>query len=75
MEDCKPCPFATTSKPGATKQEECVPTSQACPVGQMAVGNAVSKQQCSCLPGYGGKQGGLEWKSTSRSDYSTCWCN
>jgi hypothetical protein len=57
MEDCKPCPFGHTSRPGTRHIEECEPVPQACPVGQIALLGAVSPQQCVCLPGHGGKTG------------------
>lgn len=55
MEDCKPCPFGFTSRPGARGVEECVPIPQSCPVGQVALIGAVSSEQCVCLPGHGGE--------------------
>jgi hypothetical protein len=51
MEDCKPCPFGHTSRPGARTREECEPIPQPCPVGQVALLGAVSPAQCVCLPG------------------------
>jgi hypothetical protein len=53
MEDCKPCPFGTTSAAGIDDSEKCVPVAQACPVGMFAPENAVAPQQCQCYPGYG----------------------
>jgi hypothetical protein len=55
MEDCKPCPFGFTSRPGARGVEECVPVPQACPVDQVPLVGAVSPAQCVCLPGHGGE--------------------
>jgi hypothetical protein len=55
MEDCKPCRFGRTSSAGATSEAQCVEAAQACPVGQIPVGDAVSGAQCGCLPGYGGE--------------------
>lgn len=55
MEDCKPCPFGYTSRPGSRGREECEPIPQACPVGQIALAGAVSASQCVCLPGHGGE--------------------
>lgn len=57
MEDCKPCPFGKTTRPGARSVDECEPVPQACPVGQIALPGAVSPSQCVCLPGHGGKTG------------------
>lgn len=51
MEDCKPCPFGHTSRPGARTVEECEPIPQPCPVGQVALLGAVGPSQCVCLPG------------------------
>jgi hypothetical protein len=53
MEDCKPCPFGTTSAPGTDRVEKCVPVPQSCPVGMYAPANAVDDDQCSCYPGFG----------------------
>lgn len=69
MEDCKPCAFGRTSKAGAASAEECVEAAQACPVGQIAVGDAVSEQQCACLPGYGGT---LLLLCDTSADVETC---
>jgi hypothetical protein len=56
MEDCKPCPFGTTSKAGSvTADEDCVPVAQPCPVGQIAPPSAVSAEHCACVPGFGGE--------------------
>jgi hypothetical protein len=57
MEDCIPCPFGQTSRAGAERRHECVPESQTCPIGQIAPPDAVSAEQCGCLPGYGGMWG------------------
>jgi len=57
MEDCKPCPFGKTTRPGARSADECEPVPQACPVGQIALPGAVSPSQCVCLPGHGGETG------------------
>jgi hypothetical protein len=56
FEDCKPCPFGTTSDFGATGKDECRPVAQTCPVGQIARPGAVSSVECGCIPGYGGKR-------------------
>lgn len=55
LEDCVPCPFGYTSAPGTTSWKGCVPAAQECPVGQLAPLGAVSKEECGCLPGHGGK--------------------
>lgn len=55
MEDCKPCPFGTTSMPGAKHIKDCEPIPQECPVGQVALLGAVAASQCVCLPGHGGR--------------------
>jgi hypothetical protein len=55
MEDCKPCPFGTTSAAGSTDKSDCRPEAQKCPVGQIAPLDAVSADECHCLPGYGGE--------------------
>jgi hypothetical protein len=54
MEDCKPCPFGHTSRPGADAPEECQRIAQPCPIGQIAPPFAVSADQCACMPGFGG---------------------
>jgi hypothetical protein len=54
MEDCQPCPFGTSSKAGAESSFDCVPVAQKCPPGQIAAPGAESREQCGCLPGYGG---------------------
>jgi hypothetical protein len=54
MEDCQPCPFGTSSKAGAETTFDCVPVAQKCPPGQIAAPDAESREQCGCLPGYGG---------------------
>lgn len=51
----RPCPFGQTSRAGAESAKECVPESQKCPIGQIAPPDAVSPEQCGCLPGYGGE--------------------
>lgn len=56
LEDCKPCPFAQTSAPGACGVNECKPVIHPCPIGQFAPMGAVSQDQCSCYPGFGGEQ-------------------
>lgn len=54
LSECLACNFTLTSAPGAQSEEECVPAAQPCPIGQIAPPNAVSAEQCACLPGYGG---------------------
>jgi hypothetical protein len=55
MEDCKPCPFGTTSAEGSAAKEQCqVPVQQACPIGQWAPEGAVSAEECRCYTGFGG---------------------
>lgn len=54
LEQCKPCAFGTTSAAGSTSQKQCQRSPQACPIGQWAPENAVSKEQCICYPGFGG---------------------
>jgi hypothetical protein len=55
MEDCKPCPFGTTSAEGSTAKHQCeVPVQQACPIGQWAPEGAVSAEECRCYKGFGG---------------------
>lgn len=56
LDGCLPCPFGTTSKPGARSAEECTSHTleQPCPVGQVAPPGAVSAAQCGCMAGYGG---------------------
>jgi len=55
MEDCKPCPFGTTSQPGTATAQNCEAASQPCPIGQIAPAGSVSAEQCACKPGFGGK--------------------
>ena len=55
LEDCKPCPFGTTSDVATTTRELCKPVAQKCPVGQIAPPDAFSIEQCGCMPGYGGE--------------------
>jgi len=55
LEECKICPFSTTSVAGATSKADCLPVAQKCPVGQVAPPHAFSPDQCGCLPGYGGE--------------------
>lgn len=55
MEDCEPCGFGFTSREGATSREECRPVQQACPIGQWAPADAVSKEDCRCYKGFGGE--------------------
>lgn len=55
MEDCKACPFGTTSAEGSIAKEQCqVPVQQACPIGQWAPEGAVSAEECRCYKGFGG---------------------
>lgn len=54
MEDCEPCGFGFTSREGATSRQECRPVQQACPIGQWAPQEAVSKEDCRCYKGFGG---------------------
>lgn len=53
MEVCKACPWGQTSKAGAESVFDCVPAAHTCPPGQVAPPDAVSAEQCACLPGYG----------------------
>lgn len=55
MEDCKRCPFGTTSQPGTASVQHCEAAPQPCPVGQIAPAGAVSAEQCACKPGFGGE--------------------
>ena len=54
LEECLPCPFGYTSAPGAKGIESCVKVAMKCPAGQIAPSDAVSPDECACLPGYGG---------------------
>jgi hypothetical protein len=54
MEECVACGFGLTSQEGATSREECRPVQQACPIGQWAPPDAVSKEMCQCYRGFGG---------------------
>jgi hypothetical protein len=60
MEDCKPCPFGTTSAAGTDDIDECSPVAQACPVGMFASPDAVDGDQCRCYPGFGYTGNGCE---------------
>jgi hypothetical protein len=51
----RPCPFGSTAPPGSFELEACVSVAQECPIGQIAPEDAVSSEQCSCYPGFGGK--------------------
>lgn len=53
---CRPCPFGMTSEAGTTSVDGCVPAAQPCPVGQIAPPDAVSAEECTCLPGFGGER-------------------
>lgn len=55
LDQCRQCPFGTVSRAGATHRRECELSPQACPIGQWAPEDAVSREQCVCYPGYGGK--------------------
>lgn len=57
MEACVPCPFGYTSAVGATSQEQCQLTPQACPIGQWAPETAVAPDECRCYAGFGGGSG------------------
>eukprot|EP00775_Hariotina_reticulata_P007566 gene7566-biopygen9370 len=52
-EQCRPCPFGTTSAPGSDSSASCVASPTECPPGQIAPPTAVSSSECSCLPGFG----------------------
>lgn len=54
MEDCKPCPWGSTSSAGATDIMECRPINHPCPIGQYAPFGAVSAAECRCYKGFGG---------------------
>lgn len=55
LEGCKPCPFGFTSRDGARSMDDCQPMAQACPIGQYAPEGAISKAQCRCYNGFGGR--------------------
>lgn len=55
MEDCKKCPFGTTSAEGSTSKDQCRSVPQACPLGQWAPPDAVSAEECRCYKGFGGQ--------------------
>lgn len=55
--------FGYTSSPGASDIRECKPVAQKCPPGQMAPVDAVSAEQCGCLPGFGGALQEVTWHS------------
>jgi hypothetical protein len=73
MEDCKPCAFGHTSSAGAVSQYDCVPTIRSCPPGQGAPPDAVSEDQCGCLPGYGGGCHAAECPSDGGAPTTSQW--
>jgi len=67
LEDCKPCGWGMVSAAGATDKAMCQNSPQACPIGQWAPKDAISKEQCGCYPGFGGECATLLNSLPSRS--------